>query len=316
MSLSNNSLKTRIANQLLDLMSQTGLPAWRCPWIFTNLDRAWEGSSCYSGINAIYTALTRVAYGYKSKLWFTFSKVQSLNGKVWDNTEKKWHKVKNVNTLPVRIRPGSHSVPICYWNVREIKDEKGNLVLDKNGDPVRIPFLKTYTVFNGDDIENFDTTPFEKQSTDVSVVDCQKIADSLLSAYKNHPEVSYTDSDSAFYQVNTDKIFIPEPCQFVSVSEFASTLAHELAHSTGHASRLNRISTSTTKKDYAKEELVAEFTAAMVLAHLGIEEMPTLKNSAAYLKNWLSFLSGSPGILFDVVSSANKACEMIIGKTN
>lgn len=314
--MSNKALKTQIALKLIKLMQDTELPAWRCPWIFTNLDRGWGSTSCYRGVNAIMTSLSRVLYGYNSKLWFTFSKVQKLNGKSWNDKEKKWYTLKDINEPPIKIRQGANALPICYWNWTEVKDRNGNVSLDKTGKPVKVPFLKSYKVFNGDDIENFDTTPFEKLSTDVSVVDCQKVLDSLLSSYKNHPEVAYADLDEALYRVDSDKILIPNPNQFVSVSEFASTIAHELAHSTGHMSRLNRFTSSSNDKNYAKEELVAEFTSAMVLAHLGIEEMPTLENSAAYLKSWLSFLSDKPDILFDIIASAMKACSMIIGESD
>lgn len=212
--MSNKALKSQIAIKLLMLTQDTGLPAWRCPWFFTNLDRGWGSTSCYRDVNAIMTSLSRV-------------------------------------------------------------------------------------------------------------VDCQKVLDSLLSSYKNHPEVAYVDldetlyqADSALYKVDSDKILIPNPSQFLSVSEFASTLAHELAHSTGHMSRLNRFTSFSNDKDYAKEELIAEFTSVMVLAHLGIEEMPTLKNSAAYLKPWLPFLSDEPDVLFDIIASAMKACSMIIGESD
>ena len=74
--------KEKIANSIIELMEKTGLPAWRCPWIFGARDLAFKGSE-YNGVNAVITALARTACGYKSRLWLTHTKIEALNGKTW-----------------------------------------------------------------------------------------------------------------------------------------------------------------------------------------------------------------------------------------
>lgn len=315
--------KEKIANSIIELMEKTGLPAWRCPWIFGARDLAFKGSE-YNGVNAVITALARTACGYKSRLWLTHTKIEGLNGKTWTPSKTKgkgkgrWVKTeKTDDSTFVHTKKGSHGVPVIYWDWIQKKDEKTKQPLLKDdGTPLMIPFLKTYIVHNADNIENFDPTPFEPElkDTGIDVSSCKDIEEKLLSSYKNHPPVVH-GGDRACYFPTLDQVSIPDCTQFTDVAEFASTLAHELAHSTGHASRLKRkMSGVKGSSEYAFEELVAEFTAAMVLGSLGIETMPSVENSAAYLKSWLAHLKQNPATLFDAITAAKKATAMILNE--
>ena len=92
---------------------------------------------------------------------------------------------------------------------------------------------------------------------------------------------------------------------------------HELTHSTGHESRLNRAGVAGSRlaafgsADYSREELVAEMGSAFLCAEAGIES--TLDNSAAYLKGWLGALKGDSRLIVTAASAAQRAADFILG---
>ena len=102
--------------------------------------------------------------------------------------------------------------------------------------------------------------------------------------------------------------------EFNSEEEYYSTLFHELAHSTGHDSRLARDigHSQFGSATYSKEELVAEMSSAMLCGIAGIENR-TIDNSAAYIQSWLKVLKSDKKLLVSAGGQAQKACDMIAG---
>lgn len=114
---------------------------------------------------------------------------------------------------------------------------------------------------------------------------------------------------------------MPSPDQFRSAEHYYSVLFHELTHSTGHESRLNRKGVSRSEgklatfgsDPYAKEELVAEMGAAFLCAQAGIVER-TVDNSAAYIASWLERLKNEPKLVVRAAGAAQKAADFILSK--
>ncbi|MBR3379284.1 MAG: hypothetical protein IKG72_04010 [Bacillus sp. (in: Bacteria)] len=121
--------------------------------------------------------------------------------------------------------------------------------------------------------------------------------------------------DKACYSPTTDTVTMPMPEQFKNNEEYYSTLFHELTHSTGHQKRLNRITKNAAFGDesYSAEELVAEIGSASILATLGIENDKTIRNSTAYIQNWLKALRNDKHLIITASARAEKAIKLILG---
>ena len=117
------------------------------------------------------------------------------------------------------------------------------------------------------------------------------------------------------YRPSTDEVVLPIRKQFMSTTEYYSTVFHELTHSTGHASRLNRLTQAAFfgSEDYSKEELVAEIGAAALVNHVGLETSNSIRNSAAYIQNWLKVLRDDKRFIVSASGRAEKAVSLILG---
>ena len=129
-------------------------------------------------------------------------------------------------------------------------------------------------------------------------------------------KLNHQEGDRAFYRPTTDEIVLPIRKQFVSTAEYYSTLFHELAHSTGHSSRLNRLDKIAAfgSDVYSKEELVAEIGAAALVNHCGLETSTSFRNNTAYIQNWLSVLKGDKRFIVSAAGKAEKAVNLILNK--
>ena len=125
----------------------------------------------------------------------------------------------------------------------------------------------------------------------------------------------HEEGDRAFYRPTTDSITLPLMAQFTATAEYYSTAFHELTHSTGHASRLNRLEKVAFfgTEAYSKEELVAEIGASALVNHAGLETSRSLRNSVAYIQNWLSVLKNDKRFIVSAWGKAEKAVNLILG---
>lgn len=177
------------------------------------------------------------------------------------------------------------------------------------------PILKYYRVFHIDDTDGIKVKYPQKEPELIPNFNPIEKAENTALNYCNKSGVRLIiqKSNSAFYRPAVDSVTVPLREQFQEVSEFYSTLFHELTHSTGHQSRLNRFigGIHNASEKYSREELVAEIGAASCLARLGIECKETEENSASYLKSWAKFLAGDPRALIIAAGKAEKAVNMI-----
>jgi len=140
--------------------------------------------------------------------------------------------------------------------------------------------------------------------------------EAIVKRYNNAPLIE-NGGDRAFYRPSQDLVVVPHIKDFNSPEEYYSTLFHELVHSTGHPSRLDREGITGTIKfgsaKYSREELIAEVGASMLCGHSGFVQK-TLDNSASYIQSWINALKGDSRLVVQASSRAQKACEHILGE--
>ena len=189
--------------------------------------------------------------------------------------------------------------------------------VDENGDTItkKFPVLKTYTVFNVKQCKDIE----QKHYTDEEINEFEKdlTADGIVVDYleRTGVKLEHVKQNEAFYKPSTDSITMPLQEQFKTAGDYYSTLFHEITHSTGHKTRLDRISemASFGSADYSTEELVAEIGSASILSTIGLQDSKTLEQSASYCKSWLKALKNDKKMIVIASTRAEKAIQLILG---
>jgi antirestriction protein ArdC len=262
---------------------ESGGPAWRKPWA-AGIPRNAISHRPYSGINALLLSMAP----YVDNRWLTMNQANQLGGKV---------------------RKGEKSTLVIFWKQNPIKAE------NDNGEEIEkvIPLLRYYLVFNVEQCEGLDLPALETKAINPIVE-----AEAIIANMPNKPSVGFDGGDRAFYRPLSDSIHLPKRDSFESAGEYYSALFHELGHSTGHPSRLNRPTLAEVaafgSETYSREELVAEFAAAFLCGQAGIQT--TITNSAAYIAGWLKKLRSDPKLAIIAASQGQKAADYIMGQTS
>ena len=208
------------------------------------------------------------------------------------------------------IRKGEKASMVVFWKQLPVKQQNpqtGEL------EETLIPMLRYYNVFHISQCEGL-VEPVAEPAEPIQSPE----ADTVINNYIRHSGVTFTHQkgDEAFYSPAKDSVTLPLAEQFQSREEYYSTAFHELAHSTGHSSRLNRLNTTAHfgSTEYSKEELVAEISAAALMSLVGLETRSTFRNSAAYIQSWLSVLRQDKRMIVTASGAAAKAVDFILGQ--
>ena len=321
----NSALQT-FADMIIDRMEVIEASNWKQGWIdgeaMIGLPQNVTGR-VYTGSNAFLCQLHTMKKNYKVPVYFT---------------------IKQIKDLGAFPKKGEKSIPIFKWGLSIYNRETGKKATLKEYDSLPkeerdekykvIPYLKIFNEWNIDQT-NLEEVNKEKYDALLSKFEAKEIKDDngmysnaaidqMLASQSWVCPIEYTQQNpSALYNKSRDVIIVPRKDQF-NISdtpeeiykdgeEYYSSLIHEMAHSTGHESRLNRLSPDGKfgGEEYAKEELVAELTAAMVGSALGFDSR-IRDNNTAYLKSWMSALKKEPKFLLSVMSDVNKASSMVI----
>jgi len=312
---------------MIDRMEAMKSEDWEKGWIAGNavggIPQNVTGRN-YSGSNSFFLELNTAMKGYKTPVYLTFMQARDLKA---------------------HIMKGEKSMPVLYWDV-VVRDQNGRKVnyndfrqmsKDLQSKMNVIPFLRAYGVFNMEQTNLPEVNPKKYESLlkrftlheirDINGMFSNAALDRMFEQQEwICPIHCDKPSSSAFYRPSTDEIILPMKAQFNKGQsdeeiykdgmEFYSTSLHEMAHSTGTAQRLKRQSGEKFgDPKYAKEELVAELTSAMIGNSMGFDKR-ILNNNAAYLDNWISALKENPKFIVSVMADVNKAANMVLEKVD
>ena len=175
--------------------------------------------------------------------------------------------------------------------------------------------LRKFRVFNADQADGLPGRFHPEPGQEHPIAGPQAVLDAYVSQ-PGAPRLSHDVQGQAYYNPAADEIHLPPIAGHRSPEHYYATAYHEAAHSTGHASRLNR--TGITSQDaafgsceYGKEELVAQMTASMLCAETGIDTDEIFQNSAAYIGGWLQTIKGGPRMVISAAAAAQRATDMI-----
>lgn len=273
-----------ITNQILEQLEK-GVVPWRKPWVCGGWPRNFKTKKPYRGINVAILGSKE----YVSPYWLTFKQIGEFGGKV---------------------KKGEKGTIIVFWKLMEVKNENDDEANEKENR--YIPLLRYYRVWNLEQTEGID---YEIEPVIKSEAELLNDAEEIINYMPNRPEIIFRGS-RAYYKPSIDKIFLPERKYFKTTGGYYGTVFHELAHSTGHKSRLDRPGIANfdgfATEQYSKEELVAEMTAAFLLGHIGFQEGSEIENMAAYIGGWLKSLKDDPRLVVQAAAQAQKAADYIL----
>ena len=271
-------LYNTITERIISALEQGTIP-WKKPWS--------GGTGCISySTGKPYSLLNHILLGGISGEYITFNQCVYAGG---------------------HVRKGEKSKTVVFWKPFEVTDPD-------TGEVETHFYLRHYSVFHISQTEGI------KPRWNVARSDLKPdtVAEGVIQDYVGRSGVRFntTESSEAFYRPLTDEVVVPCISQYQEVAEYYSTSFHELTHSTGHSSRLNRIANTAAfgSQDYSKEELVAELGSAYLVNYCGLETKGSFNNSAAYIQGWLKALKDDKRLLVSAAGAAEKAVEFILDR--
>ena len=260
---------------------ENGVIPWRKPWIAS-------GAAVSHATGKAYSLLNQMLLGRPGE-YATYAQIQKAGG---------------------HVKKGEKASMVVFWKWIEQEDEETH-------EKMEVPFLRYYNVFHIDQCEGV-SAKYTTEAAFPDGADTLAAAQEIIYDYLSREGVKllHEEGDRAFYRPSTDEVVLPIRKQFMSTAEYYSTVFHELTHSTGHPSRLNRLTRPSFfgTEDYSKEELVAEIGAATLVNHVGLETSSSFRNSAAYIQNWLGVLKNDKRFIVSAAGRAEKAVNLILNQ--
>jgi antirestriction protein ArdC len=270
---------------------ERGVVPWRTPWTLAGRPRSLSTGRAYQGVNTWLLSLACREQGWASPWFGTYRQVQELGG---------------------QVRKGERSTLVTFWKTLEKQDRDAG-----TGEvTVRaVPLLRTFRVFNACQADGLPGRYFPEPGEERPIAGPQAVLDGYL-GQAGAPRLRHDVHGQAYYNPAADEIHLPPMTGHRSPEHYYATAYHEAAHSTGHASRLDRDGITSSgaafgSHAYGKEELVAQMTASMLCAETGIDTGEIFGNSAAYIGSWLRTIKGDPRMVVTAAAAAQRASDLI-----
>ena len=280
-------LYKRITDRIIAQLENSVAP-WQRPWatIGGGLPTNVVSRKHYRGINTLLLWSAVEEHGYESDFWATYRQWDMLGG---------------------HVNRGEHGSRIIWWNVTN----QTTIDQDTGKEKEERRFLcREYTVFNlnqcgGAALDRYRIVRPVQQFTNFEP------AETAIAA--TGAEIRH-GGNRAYFDTLSDHVQLPVKEAFENEAAYYATALHELAHWTGHESRLNRIDKLARfgDKSYSAEELIAELAGAFLTAALAIPNERQLDNAAAYLAHWLDVLRSDNRAIFTAATAASAAADYVL----
>ena len=279
----------QLSDKVISMMQNEKRAPWQRPWI--------GGHPPKHGFGLPYNAIS--GKGYRGANTINLLVQGMLNG----YTDDRWVTYKQAQELGAQVKKGEKSTLIQFWKAPEKADATKPNSVDK--EKWAGPTVMYACVFNADQIDGMPlkvdrVMPDPKWRHD----ECERLMKEC------GVSIFHDGGDQAFYIPSRDEIHLPEKQHFLSADGYYATVIHEIGHSTGHHSRLDRdMKGKRGTESYAKEEMVAELSSMMVGERLGIGYDPG--QHVAYVEHWIKILKDDPKEIMRAASSAEKVCQYL-----
>ncbi|MBT1427680.1 DUF1738 domain-containing protein [Dickeya dianthicola] len=261
---------------------EAGVKPWSCPWQrvpgMSGLPSNYATGAAYSGMNIMLLWSCASEQGFNDSRWMTYKQAQAEGG---------------------QVRKGEHGTTAIFYTTLEKENDDGETDF--------IPMLKTFTVFN---VEQIDGLPLTTEAVSpAETFEPLPLAENLL---RRSGARIVEKGQNAFFKPSTDEIWLPERHLFSDAANFYATGLHELVHWSGAKNRLNReMKGKFGSEGYAFEELIAELGSAFLMADLGI--IGEVQHES-YIASWLKALKNDKRYIFKAASAASKAHRYLMDK--
>lgn len=274
-----------VTSKIIEHVENGNLLPWQQPWS-VEPHRNLNSGHKYRGINTFLLQMYTMEKGYDSPFWCTFNGAKKAGG--YPKKGESAHIVVFYKSIPKKLEDGSVS-----------EDET-------------VPLLRYYKIFNVEQCEDVEVPKLETVEFEAN-----DRGEEIINYMPNAPVIKFGGA-SAYYIPKKDEVHVPKKEKFTAGADsFYLTTFHELVHSTGHESRLNREEVMETDKfageKYSREELTAEIGACFLGSHCGFDPS-NLKRSASYVESWLKVLKDDSKMIVQAAAKAQNAADYILGE--
>jgi antirestriction protein ArdC len=308
-------IRDTVTSRIITALEEGTIPWERDYKVIGGVHKNWASKKPYRGINQFLLDLTAQISGYSSPYWLS-------SKQAFDESYKQYRKANNLQDTPEAeaahkregykaVRKGEKATLVTFTKrIVKTEDDNKTPVLDKNGKPVIIWLLRYFNVFNAEQTDLNLPVPGQDELRDHDPI---AAAEGIVKGYDG-PKI-IEGGNAAFYIPTADEVHVPLAEQFNSAESYYHTTFHELTHSTGHKSRLNRPAVQDPKfgsEPYAKEELVAEIGAAILSGHANIDVPKQQDRTASYIKHWIKALKDDNNLILKAGGEAQRAVDIIL----
>ena len=279
---------------------EAGIAPWEKPWkCEMKLPANLVTGSTYRGRNLLMLTTAQALAGYADHRWAGMKQINGAGGQVRPGERARWICIMRTARGSHRRQDDEHSGPT---DVKTGSEGTG-----------RRPGPYTYTTFrpvwNAEQCDNIappdDGGDSGREALETRIAVAEAYLDGAPVA------VRIGNRNTAAYREDTDEVLLPRREQFENPVDFYRTALHELAHATGHPSRLSRWAGPTAfgSDEYVDEELVAELAAFMTGAGAGLGHEPS--PTASYIGRWLKGRGDIRERVQKAVKNASAAGELL-----